>query len=201
MKAGTAVVPGGCASVGAGASENARTSQDLDLFPPQNPLLLDLGCGNGVFLAALAEREPECHCLGIEKKGYRVRQAQRRSSALPNAQVVQGDVGEILGQLAPGSVTRTYLLFNDPWPKRRHEVRRLVQKEFVQRLASRLVPGGSCCFASDSAAYFAWSRRIFAGAGWTVSDWLVPPDWPRTEFEQRFLERGVDVHRFSAIWK
>jgi tRNA (guanine-N7-)-methyltransferase len=199
MNAGTAVVPDECAEAAAGTPLGREGV--CGLSTRQGSLVLDLGCGNGVFLSALAAREPDCHCLGIEKKDYRVRQAQRRSSALPNARVVKGEVEEMLVQLPPGCVARAYLLFNDPWPKRRHALRRIVQKEFVQLLASRLVPGGSCYFASDSEAYFAWSHRIFARSGWAVSDWLVPRDWPQTEFEQHFLERGVDVHRFCAIWK
>ena len=196
MNAGTAVAPGECAVVNSGPHGVAKIFGDIFVRPA--PLVLDLGCGNGAFLSALAAREPDYNCLGVEKKDYRVRQAQRRSAGLANARVVQGEVGEVLGQFAAGSMVRVYLLFSDPWPKRRHAVRRLVQIEFVRLLSSRMVPGGKFYFASDAASYFSWSRRVFASAGWEVSDWSVSPDWPPTEFERRFVAEGLNVHRFCA---
>jgi len=196
MNAGTAVFPGDCAVVDAGPTRGADGPGDL--FARQAPLVLDLGCGNGVFLAALAAREPESNCLGVEKKDYRVRQARRRAADFPNARVMRGEVGEVLGQFAARSLSSVYLLFSDPWPKRRHAVRRLVQNEFVGLLSPRMAPGGKFYFASDAAPYFAWSRCIFAAAGWEISAWPVSPDWPLTEFERRFVAAGGRVHRFCA---
>lgn len=162
------------------------------------PLVLDLGCGNGSFLAALAAREPGANIVGVERKAYRVRQASRRAAALPNAAVVAGEADEVLRTLPAASVARAYLLFSDPWPKRRHASRRLVQTEFLALLASRLVPGGEFFFASDARDYCRAAGRLLAECGWTVGDWTVGPDWPRTEFEQRFLARGLPVWRLRA---
>lgn len=175
---------------------------DAAAFERSAPLVLDLGCGNGVFLSALAEREPGLNCLGIEKKGYRVRQAQRRTASWPNARVVHGEIVEVLQEFPDASVSAIYLLFSDPWPKRRHAVRRLVQKEFVELAAGKLVPGGVFFFASDSREYFEWSRELFDGTGcWRVDEWIVPDGWPQTEFEQRFVSAGLNVWRFQAIRK
>jgi len=167
-------------------------------FPLTQPLVLDLGCGNGAFLAGLAEHEPGWNILGIEKKAYRVRQARRRSADLANARVTQGEVVEVLSELPAGSVSRVYLLFSDPWPKRRHAVRRLVQEDFVKVLRSRLGPGGIFFFASDAAEYAGWTRGLFAKAGWRVGEWVVPEEWPRTEFEQRFASAGLNIWRCQA---
>ena len=98
------------------------------LFPREAPLVLDLGCGNGLFLTGLAACEPGWNILGIEKKEFRVRQARRRAGDLGNTRVLHGEVLEVLSSLPPGSVSRVYLLFSDPWPKRRHAVRRFVQE-------------------------------------------------------------------------
>ena len=167
-------------------------------FPCDQPLVLDLGCGNGLFLAALAASEPGWNFLGIEKKDYRVRQAQRRSRDLPNARIVRGEVSEVMSDLPDASVSRVYLLFSDPWPKRRHGVRRLVQDDFVSLVGSKLAPGGTFFFASDAAEYCEWARDRFASAGWKLADWLLPEGWPPTEFEQRFVADGVQIGRFQA---
>lgn len=168
-------------------------------FATQQSLVLDLGCGNGLFLAALAASEPGWNVLGIEKKDYRVRQARRRSRDLPNARILQGEVTEVLSTLPAASVARVYLLFSDPWPKRRHAVRRLVQDDFVALVGSKLEDGGSFFFASDSAEYADWAEEIFRADGWQISAWHLPPGWPPTEFEQRFVSAGVQIRRFQAI--
>ena len=168
-------------------------------FAAPQPLVLDLGCGNGVFLSGLAAEQPGWNVLGIEKKNYRVRQARRRAENLENARVVHGEVTEILSALPAASVSRVYLLFSDPWPKRRHAVRRLVQDDFVSLLGSRLAAEGIVFFASDSAEYSMWAEEIFRSGGWQLSGWDLPRDWPPTEFEQRFVLAGVSIRRFQAI--
>jgi tRNA (guanine-N7-)-methyltransferase len=167
-------------------------------FAARKPLVLDLGCGNGVFLSGLAAQHPDWNVLGIEKKDYRVRQARRRAENLNNARVVHGEVTEILSALPPSSISRVYLLFSDPWPKRRHAVRRLVQNDFVSLLGSRLTADGIFFFASDSAEYAVWAEEIFRVSGWQISGWDLPPEWPPTEFEQRFVSAGVSIRRFQA---
>lgn len=176
--------------------ERAAGTSGLAIFP--GPIVLDLGCGNGVFLAALAAREPMGNFLGVEKKDYRVRQARRIAREQPNAQVVRGGVMEVLRDLPLGAVESAYLLFSDPWPKRRHASRRVVQVDFAGLLATRLGPEGALFFASDSGSLAAWSREILCGCGWAVETWEVPSDWPRTEFEMRFAAEGVRIHRFRA---
>jgi len=168
-------------------------------FQSSAPLVLDLGCGNGVFLAGLAALRPEWNVWGIEKKGYRVRQARRRAGDLANARVWQGEAMELLAGFPERSISRVYLLFSDPWPKRRHAVRRLVQPGLASLLAARMEPGGRFFFASDSAAYADWAEDVFRGDGWRVRPWELPAGWPTTEFEQRFVSAGVDIRRFEAI--
>lgn len=163
------------------------------------PLVLDLGCGNGVFLSALAAREPAWRVVGVEKKHYRVRQAMQRTCGLPNVEVLHGGVMDFLEELPEKSAARAYLLFSDPWPKRRHAVRRLVQREFVRLLSTRIDPAGEFFFATDACSYADRARELFSEGGWMVRDWVVPDDWPRTEFESRFEAVGAPVWRFRAV--
>jgi len=193
MPAKAPVPPAPCRGVVAGETDAAAA-----LFPREAPLVLDLGCGNGLFLAGLAGLERGWNVLGIEKKGFRVRQARRHAGDLANARVLHGEVLEVMSSLPTGSVSRVYLLFSDPWPKRRHAVRRLVQKALVDLLHSRLEAGGTFFFATDSSEYFAWTRGTFAAGGWRVSEWAVPETWPMTEFEQRFASVGLNIWRLQA---
>jgi tRNA (guanine-N7-)-methyltransferase len=187
-------------TAGAGDPRTGGQAGDATIpgFPVVQPLVLDLGCGNGVFLAGLAAVRPGWNVLGIEKKAYRVRQARRRAGDLPNARVLQGEVIDVLHGLPDASVAVVYLLFSDPWPKRRHAVRRLVQEEFADLLAEKLQSDGAFFFASDSMEYDVWARGIFAGRGWRVDAWTVPAGWPQTEFEQRFAAAGFNIWRFQA---
>jgi tRNA (guanine-N7-)-methyltransferase len=190
-----------CSGAAPGAGAGTAVAADGDVtsgFAEAQPLVLDLGCGNGVFLAGLAAARPDWNVLGIEKKDYRVRQAKRHSAAWPNAGVIHGEVNEVLLSLPDRSLAAVYLLFNDPWPKRRHAVRRLVQNEFVNLLAARLKPDGVFYFASDSAEYTAWAGDLFRSCGWKLQLWSLPPGWPKTEFEQRFVSAGVEIRRFQA---
>lgn len=188
----------GGAALGAGSQTIVAGDGDAETFATDRPLVLDLGCGNGVFLLALAAAEPGWNILGIEKKDYRVRQARLRVRGLPNAQIAHGEVTEILSRLPSRSVSRIYLLFSDPWPKRRHAVRRLVQEDFVNLICSRLEASGVFFFASDSGEYAAWAKERFAAVGCTIGDWCPPENWPVTEFEQRFVSAGVQIRRFQA---
>lgn len=127
-----------------------------------------------------------------------MRQAQRRSRDLPNVRIMQGEVIEVLSALPDESISRIYLLFSDPWPKRRHAVRRLVQDDFVTLVGSKLKSDGVFFFATDASDYLDWAKERFDAAGWKLADWILTAEWPMTEFEQRFVADGVSIGRFQA---
>jgi tRNA (guanine-N7-)-methyltransferase len=120
------------------------------------PVILEIGFGNGEALTAAAAAHPENNYLGIEVHRPGVGSLLRRIKAgeMNNVRVMLGDAKEILEQrVADAPLTAVHLFFPDPWPKKRHHKRRLVQPEFAALVARKLVPGGYFHLATDWPAY------------------------------------------------
>jgi tRNA (guanine-N7-)-methyltransferase len=126
-----------------------------DLEPPLR-LTVDLGFGRGELLLDLARAQPGAAFLGVEYSFKRVLKLARRLARTPlrNVRLVGASAEAIVGdRLADGSVRDFWINFPDPWPKKRHHRRRLIQPEFVHRLAGRLEPGGTLHVATDHEDY------------------------------------------------
>ena len=126
---------------------------DLDaVFGRRARRVLEIGFGNGETLVDLARRHPQCDYLGIDvyEPGIGRLLAAAAQAGLANLRVLRGDASELLrSSLAAGSLDTILVLFPDPWPKKRHHKRRLIQAEFVELLAGRLEPGGVVHLATD----------------------------------------------------
>src|SRR5262249_23571855 len=123
-----------------------------ELFGRIAPLEVDLGCGDGGFIAQLAANFPGRNFLGIEKLGGRVRRACKKASRLKvrNVRVVRVESSYAIQYLLPaGSADVVHLLFPDPWPKRKHKRRRIVQPAFLESVHRLLAPGGRFRIATD----------------------------------------------------
>lgn len=118
-------------------------------------LVVDVGFGRGELLTELARRAPTVAHLGIERAFKRVLKQARRlaRSELRNVRLLEARAEEAIDLLAPGSVETFWVNFPDPWPKKRHGRRRLLQPAFVHALALRLRPGGRLEIATDDAPY------------------------------------------------
>jgi tRNA (guanine-N7-)-methyltransferase len=126
------------------------------VFGRAAPVTLEIGFGNGEALAAAAAAHPENDYLGIEVHRPGAGQLLRRieAGALSNVRLMLGDAGEILTQRIPDALlAAVHLFFPDPWPKKRHHKRRLVQPEFALLVARKLAPGGYFYLATDWPAY------------------------------------------------
>jgi tRNA (guanine-N7-)-methyltransferase len=122
---------------------------------------MDLGCGDGSFLVALAKRHPEMNFLGIERMAGRVAKACRKAARIDNVRVLHLESSYAVGYLLPeNSVDVFYLLFPDPWPKRRHQRRRVMTLEFLQSIHRALVSGGMLRLATDQADYFKQMQHL-----------------------------------------
>jgi len=177
----------------------ARLANDA-IFPAGSPLEVDLGCGDGSFLLAMAEHFPQRSFLGVERLLGRARKVCRRAARanLVNIKVLRLESRyTVEWLLAPESVSRLHLLCPDPWPKVRHHRRRLVQQEFLTAVERVLVPGGEFLFKTDHAEYFEWVRAEVASHG-VLSEVAWPEEaffYPKTDFQEYWESQGKPIYQ------
>jgi tRNA (guanine-N7-)-methyltransferase len=173
------------------------------IFGREAPRIMEIGFGNGDNLAALAAARPGTDFLGVEVHapgvGHLLRSAVE--AQLTNLRVIRQDAMEVLrNRIAPQSLDAILVLFPDPWPKKRHHKRRLVNAEFTALAASRLREGGTLQLATDWAPYAEWMLETIGRTGdfrnRAPDGGYVPrnPDRLRTRFETRGERLGHAVH-------
>ncbi|MDR2365025.1 MAG: tRNA (guanosine(46)-N7)-methyltransferase TrmB [Zoogloeaceae bacterium] len=179
----------------------AKRLLDLDaLFGRAAPKVLEIGCGMGETTARIAADHPENDYLGVEVHTPGVGSLCKRIAemGLANLRVIQHDAVEVARDMLPeASLSGIHVFFPDPWPKKRHWKRRLIQPAFAALLASRLKPGGYLHCATDWEEYAAWMLEVLAaepGLVNTAREYAPRPDWrPLTKFERRGLRLGHGV--------
>ncbi len=176
-------------------------AQRLDfahLFRGRAPVEVDLGCGDGAYLAALASENPGRNFVGIERLAGRIRSACTRVAArqLTNVRLLRTDAAHAVEHLfARGSVATFHLMFPDPWPKRRHHRRRLVTDAFFLAMARALALSGTVRIATDHHDYFEQIARSASNAAGFESFLSDDHIVPATTFEQRFRSAGAPIYR------
>lgn len=170
-----------------------------DVFARKAPLELDLGCGDGAFLLAMAARYPDRNFLGTERLLGRVEKVSRAiaRAGLTNARILRLESLYTVKMLLPvGCANVVHVSFPDPWPKRHHHERRLFQDEFMVALHQVLAPGGEIRIKTDDRPYFLWIEKVIGRApGFERIEWVEEADYPRTDFEAHFLAQGLPIHR------
>ena len=177
------------------------------LFGRRAPLEVEIGCGNGDALIEMASSRPDHDFIGIEvyRPGVGKLLAGLDAAGLANARVSHTDAVHVVDHCLPASsVHRFLVLFPDPWPKKRHHKRRLLQAPFVRLLAERLAPGGELVIATDWADYAEFALQIVTaepllrhahGAdGFSPRSEARPP----TKYERRGERLGHDVFDIIA---
>ena len=170
------------------------------VFGRRAPTILEIGFGMGETTARIAQAHPENNYLGIEVHTPGVGSLLKliAENALGNLRLVQHDAVEVLDHMiAPASLAGAHIFFPDPWPKKRHHKRRLIQPAFVALLASRLAPGAYLHAATDWQEYAEQILAVFAAEPTlanTAPGYAPRPDYrPQTKFESRGLKLGHGV--------
>ena len=170
------------------------------LFGRRAPTILEIGFGMGETTARIAQAHPENNYLGIEVHTPGVGSLLKRiaEDGLANLRLVQHDAVEVLEHMiAPAALAGAHVFFPDPWPKKRHHKRRLIQPGFVALLASRLAPGACLHAATDWQEYAEQILAVFAAEpalANTAPGFAPRPDYrPQTKFESRGLKLGHGV--------
>jgi tRNA (guanine-N7-)-methyltransferase len=170
------------------------------VFGNDRPVVLEIGFGMGETTAAIAQAHPQVNFLGVEMHLPGVGALLRRIDAqqLANVRVLRHDAVEVVDRLVPlASLAGIHVYFPDPWPKKRHHKRRLLQPPFVHALALRLAPGGYLHVATDWEPYAAEILATLSAEPLLANSapgFAPRPAWrPLTKFEQRGLARGHDV--------
>jgi tRNA (guanine-N7-)-methyltransferase len=171
-----------------------------DLFPiPVREVWLEIGFGAGEHLLWQADRHENVGFIGCEPfvNGVTSLLGAIEARGHANIRIHDGDARDVLAWLPERSLGRIFVLFPDPWPKKRQLKRRLLSSETVSRLARVLAPGGELRFASDSGDYAASALLMLSRGGafdWLAersSDWRSrPDDWPETRYERKALSEG-----------
>jgi len=169
-------------------------------FDHERPLVVEIGFGNGEALAWMAANEQDKNFIGIEVHEPGVGRLLRdiHDKGLENVRVVMRDAVEVLaGQIPTGALSEARIYFPDPWPKKRHHKRRLVQPGFVDLLAKCIRPGGLLHLATDWQPYAEWMlEQLEPSAHFkNLGDPLVRrPAWrPQTHFERRGERKGHEI--------
>jgi len=166
------------------------------LFGRDAPRVLEIGFGMGDTTARIAEQHPDVDYLGIEVHAPGVGALLRRIDelGLSNVRVVQHDAVEVVrDMLAPQTLAGIHVFFPDPWPKKRHHKRRLLQPAFVALMASRLAVGGYLHFATDWEDYAVATLDVLSAEPLLVNTTARFADRPATRPQTKFEARGVKL--------
>ena len=175
-------------------------------FGNDHPIHIEIGMGKGQFITEMAKAHPEINYIGVEIQVSVVSFALDKVLAeeLPNVQLLHVDGSSLTEYFADGEVDRIYLNFSDPWPKKRHEKRRLTYKSFLAVDEQILKPAGEIHFKTDNQGLFEYSLASFSQYGMTILQvWLDLHHINyegniMTEYEEKFSSRGQRIYRVEA---
>lgn len=174
----------------------------------QRDLWLEIGFGGGEHLVWQAKHNPSVDLIGCEpfEDGVVKVLTAIDEQHLSNIRLHMGDARDVLRWLAPASVSRAFILFPDPWPKRKHRKRRLVNSATLKLLALAMKPGAELRIGTDIGDYARTMLEAFRAQDdfrWQAAspqDWRIrPPDWPETRYEQKAEREGRRRYYFRFL--
>lgn len=183
-------------------SELNKLANLRNLFAQNQPLALEIGCGTGHFVTQMAERHPEINFLAIDiyNKGCFKTCKKADLLELTNIRVIRVEACNLLANyLEKESLSAVYINCPDPWPKKRHRYRRLVNRPFLQSLLHYLKPKADFYFSTDVPDYVEQVAELIPiQDGYNnvlASPWVTQlPDYPISKYMRRFLDLGQPIH-------
>jgi tRNA (guanine-N7-)-methyltransferase len=189
------------------ASYGVEASEELlnltTLFPDSTQVILEIGFGMGEATALIGRDFPETGFLAVDvhRPGVGKLFALIHEYGLKNIRVIQGDAHLIMDHMIEdASLDGVHLFFPDPWPKKRHHKRRIVNENFLKQVASKLKPGGFIHIATDWVPYAEWIEEVFAASSLYVGGKVERPTWrPVTRFEGQGITKDHQVNDFRYV--
>ncbi len=178
------------------------------VFGNTNPLNLEVGFGVGNFLIEMAIREPDENFIGIDfyHKGIRKVITRIGRYQVPNIRIVYGDAKEKLPILFnEAELSRVYINFPDPWPKKKHHKRRLIKPAFIKNLAAKLKPGGEIHIATDYEPYaieileFFEAEPLLTNKSGYRTFLAQKEGTPQTKYEKKFINSGEKIFYLEFV--
>jgi len=173
------------------------------LFPSAQPIVMDIGYGMGEATWQIAKANPSTNYLGVEvhMPGVGKLMARLDEYELTNVRLIERDVFEVLYYMVKGSsLDGVHLFFPDPWPKKRHFKRRIVNERFLQDISAKLKPGGYLHIATDWVPYAEWIKEVFSQTKLFTGGVTERPDWrPLTRFEGQGISKDHAVNDFRFL--
>lgn len=178
-----------------------------EIFGNNNPVHLEIGCGKGRFICGNAEKHPDVNYIGIERVGDVILLAMEKAANAnySNVRFMNCDAERIEVFFGQHNIDTIYLNFSDPWPKSRHEKRRLTYKSFLELYKRLLKEGAPLIIKTDNRDFFDYSVESLKEFGADIKKISYdlhaenPVDNVETEYEQRFSSMGVPINYCYAI--
>lgn len=177
-------------------------------FSSVQPIHIEVGMGKGQFILQMAKLHPEINYIGIEVvSSVLIRAIEKiKKDPMPNVKFICIDAKQLTEVFSPGEVERIYLNFSDPWPKNRHEKRRLTYSDFLKIFETILIPSGEIHFKTDNQGLFEYSLMSMSQYGMAFK--FVSLDLHNshfegnvmTEYEERFTALKQRIYRLEAYY-
>jgi tRNA (guanine-N(7)-)-methyltransferase (EC 2.1.1.33) len=180
-----------------------------DIFGNERDIHIEIGTGKGKFIVEMAKAHPEINFIGIERYTSVIVTALDRllEAGVDNLRLLNVDARDLESYFAPGEICRIYLNFSDPWPKKRHEKRRLTYRSYLEIYQRLLKPEGGIHLKTDNQGFFEYSLVSMSRFGMVLEE--VSLDLHRsdfagnimTEYEEKFSQKGNRIYRLEARFR
>ncbi|WP_277679886.1 tRNA (guanosine(46)-N7)-methyltransferase TrmB [Gracilibacillus dipsosauri] len=176
------------------------------LFESEKPIHLEIGTGKGQFIVGMAKQYPEINFIGLEVvKSIIVSAVEKvKETDIHNVRLLNENAENLSELFAEGEIDTLYLNFSDPWPKNRHEKRRLTFPAFLEQYKAIMKKSGQIILKTDNRGLFEYSLTSFSKFGFVLEDVTLDlhaeddPNNIKTEYEEKFSAKGLPIYRCVA---